>query len=460
MVEKPTYKKSENGAKELEADEHRDSKLAISSRENDLLDTNKILKDIQRNAEAGNWWTNLLFDTVYWSEEMFHIFGLDPQSEPPTYEENRKIIHPDDWELFDTAVNKCLSNGIDYDLEFRIFKPSGEIRYINAKGSAEKDSNGAVKRLVGMTQDITARKETENDLLDTNKILKDIQRNAEAGNWWTNLLFDTVYWSEEMFHIFGLDPQSEPPTYEENRKIIHPDDWELFDTAVNKCLSNGIDYDLEFRIFKPSGEIRYINAKGSAEKDSNGAVKRLVGMTQDITVRKEMEESLKKAHDDLEEKVRERTQELKKANESLHEKTINLEELNTALKVLLEKREKDKENDGEKILLNVKELLIPYLIKLKRGPLNENQRSYIELLESGLQDITSPFAQKITSRYMHITPGEMKVANLVKEGKTSKEIAEILNSTERAVVAHRSNLRKKLGLKKKHNLRTHLLSLQ
>ena len=81
-------------------------------------------------------------------------------------------------------------------------------------------------------------------------------------------------------------------------------------------------------------------------------------------------------------------------------------------------------------------------------------------MESGLQEIISPFAQRLTSRCMHITPRELQVGNFVKEGRTSKEIADILNTTERTVVAHRVNLRKKLGLDKKSNLRTYLLSLK
>ncbi len=195
-------------------------------------------------------------------------------------------------------------------------------------------------------------------------------------------------------------------------------------------------------------------------KDEYGHIKEFVSVIKDISERKEMEDALKKAHHELEERVRERTQELKKANEALYEKTVNLQEVNTALKVLLEKRDRDNEENGEKVLFNVKELLIPYVSKLKNGPLTESQSNYLDLLESGLQDIISPFAQKLTSRYMHITPRELQVANLVKEGKTSKEIAEVFKCTERTIVAHRANLRKKFGLKKKSNLRTYLLSLQ
>ncbi|MGD9160896.1 MAG: PAS domain-containing protein [Desulfobacteraceae bacterium] len=174
---------------------------------------------------------------------------------------------------------------------------------------------------------------------------------------------------------------------------------------------------------------------------------------------KENEHKLKKAHDELEQCVFERTGDLEKAYENLKKKTKKLEKANTAISVLLEKREADNEESEEKILLNVKELLIPYVEKLKSFRLTENQKKIIELLEAGLNDIISPFVKKLTSRYMGITSRELQVADMVKEGKTSKEIAEILYIAERTVAAHRINLRKKLGLRKRANLRTYLLSL-
>ena len=244
-------------------------------------------------------------------------------------------------------------------------------------------------------------------------------------------------------------------------KCIHPDDKDntrrLIDEAVAKKATSTT---FENRQVSQTGEIRHLFWTGNFHYDPYGNLVEVTSIARDITGRRKMQEALQKAHDDLEQSVRERTHELQKANEDLQEKTTSLEELNTALKILLDRREKDKEENGEKILLNVKELLIPYINKLKNGPLNENQKNYISLLESGLFEIISPFAQKLTSRYMHITPRELQVGNFVKEGKTSKEIADILNTTERTVVAHRANLRKKLGLDKKSNLRTYLLSLQ
>ncbi|HOI08271.1 MAG TPA: helix-turn-helix transcriptional regulator, partial [Deltaproteobacteria bacterium] len=92
--------------------------------------------------------------------------------------------------------------------------------------------------------------------------------------------------------------------------------------------------------------------------------------------------------------------------------------------------------------------------------LNDKQMTFVQLLESNLNQIVSPFLQKLSSQYLNLTPTEIQVANLVREGKSTKEISDILNISKRAVEFHRNNIRDKLGLKKeKTNLRSYLLSL-
>lgn len=204
-------------------------------------------------------------------------------------------------------------------------------------------------------------------------------------------------------------------------------------------------------------------------------------MKKEIEDRKRAEDLLSNAHQMLEIEVNKRTAELVKTNEQLkneieerrqaerilkkneielENKTHELKEINAALNVLLKRREQDKKELEEKVLSNVKELIFPYVKKLQKSQLKDNQTTYLSIIESNLHDIVAPFLRRLSSKYSDLTPSEIQVADLVKEGKTTKEIAELLNSSIRAIEFHRSNLRKKLGLaNKKSNLRSHLLSL-
>ncbi len=152
--------------------------------------------------------------------------------------------------------------------------------------------------------------------------------------------------------------------------------------------------------------------------------------------------------------------ELRRRDAELENKNITLEEANIALKVLLKKRDRDREELEEKVMFNLKELAVPVLEKLKMTKLDPNQTAYLSVLESNLIEIVSPFPYGLSSKYLDLTPTEIQVANLVRRGESTKEIANLLNSTPRAIEFHRNNIREKLGLKnKKTNLRSYLLTL-
>jgi PAS domain S-box-containing protein len=208
--------------------------------------------------------------------------------------------------------------------------------------------------------------------------------------------------------------------------------------------------------------------------DDNGKFVGFRGIDRDITKRKRAESALEKLNEELERRVEERTVELMETNRQLKKeidernqvedelrvKTRDLEELNTALKVLLKKRDEDKLELEEKIAGNVKELIFPYLEKLKRVNFGKREKTFLEIVESNLEAIISPFARTLSSKFIKLTPAEIQVANLVKLGKTSKEIAALRNLSFKTIEFHRDNVRTKLGIKnKKINLRTHLLSL-
>jgi DNA-binding CsgD family transcriptional regulator len=141
-------------------------------------------------------------------------------------------------------------------------------------------------------------------------------------------------------------------------------------------------------------------------------------------------------------------------------KSRNLEEVNTALKVLLTQREEDKSEMEEKVLSNVKGLVLPYIERLKSGRISKRDMSFVSILESNLINIISPFSHRLSSRHLNLTPKELQVANLIKEGRTTKEISEMMGICAGAVALHRNHVRTKLGIKgKKINLQSYLGSL-
>ncbi len=164
-------------------------------------------------------------------------------------------------------------------------------------------------------------------------------------------------------------------------------------------------------------------------------------------------ERLKKYSEELEVRIKERTKELLETNKKL-------EEMNIALKVLLEKKEEDKDKYVNNLVFNVKHVIEPYLDKLKQTPLTPAQHSFIHLIEKNLDEIINPFQKTLTQRY-GLTPTELQVLELIRSGKMTKEVAEILNLSKRTVDTHRHNIRKKLGILNKNiSLLTYLSSIE
>ena len=234
-------------------------------------------------------------------------------------------------------------------------------------------------------------------------------------------------------------------TFEEYQDII-PSDIEEKESPnetarhIKRIISKGSD-TFETKHRTKDGEVRDILTSTVAIRINGKYL--IQNISHDITERKRSEEALKERESELE------------------IKTESLEEMNAALKVLLRQREEDRVELEEKVSLNVRELVLPNLDKLKKTKLDERQTAYVEILESNLNDITSPLLRRLSFKYLNLTPKEIQVANLVKQGRTTKEIAELLNLAKKTIDFHRENIRKKLGISnKKANLRSHLLAIE
>ena len=224
--------------------------------------------------------------------------------------------------------------------------------------------------------------------------------------------------------------------------IIQEDRDGIVATVKNAIKEDNL-FEIEYRIRHKDGEIRYFSERGRPIRGTDGKPIYIDGVILDVTERKRAEEALHARKEEL----------------KAHARSLN--EANIALKVLLKHREEDKAKLEAKVLSNVKELVMPYVESLIDSRLDSTQKAYVSIIKSNLTDIVSPFLQKLSLKYLRFTPREIQIADLVKLGKTTKEISGLLNVSTRAVEFHRGNIRKKLGLKNKNlNLRSYLLSIQ
>ena len=218
-------------------------------------------------------------------------------------------------------------------------------------------------------------------------------------------------------------------------------------TALDK---NNPVTTLDLPIYSMQKKICWIQWSIRAIYSPSGQLTEYQSVGRDISKRVKVEEELKRAALELEQRVALRTRELEA-------KTAALEETNTALKILLKKRDEDKISLENRVLTNVGELVIPFLEKVKRSTADERANTYLKIIENNLNDITSPFARTISLKYANLTPTEVKVAHLIRQGRTTKEIADLLSVSDRTIESYRNNIRKKMGIKnKKVNLRLFL----
>ncbi len=341
-------------------------------------------------------------------------------------------------------------------------------------------ADGIPTGIVEYVRDITERMEAEKALRESEQRFRTVADFTYDWESWIAPDGTYLYVSPSCQRITGYGAHEFLLDAKLLEKIVHPDEHKLLVRHLKEEIMSINAQTIEFRIITSSGDERWIAHICQPVYGDDGSFLGRRTSNRDITEKKQGEAALRRAHDELEKRVEERTAELMKTNIELKAeilnrktaekalkqrgveleiKTIGLEEANTALKVLLRQREEDKIELEEKVLLNVRELVLPYLEKLKMKKLGEKQRAYLGIIESNLNDIVSPFVHGLSSKLIKLSPTELQVSNLIKQGNTTKEIAEIMNLATSTIDFHRNNIRKKFGIKnKKTNLRTYLSS--
>ena len=228
----------------------------------DLQDSKAKLEEAQRIAHVGYWERDLATERITWSDETYRIFGLKPQEDPVDLAALRQKVHPEDREMVSHALEEALRAGARYNLDYRVLRPTGEIRIVHSTGDVTRDESGRPYRMFGTVQDITDRKRAEEAFQRSQFYINEGQRVAHMGSWAFNPTGFFEHWSGELFRIYGLDPQNGAPTLEQYLATVHPLDRDFMANTIKRMLRERSGCDVRKRIVRPDGELRYIRCVG------------------------------------------------------------------------------------------------------------------------------------------------------------------------------------------------------
>lgn len=390
------------------------------------------------------------------------------------------LVHPEDMGKILPVIQQAIARRSPAKFEYRSRHADGHYFWTEANANLLIEDDGRISGAILVTRDITEKKEAEEALRRAHDELEEKVRDRtlelsranielqqeikehkktefrlrESEERYRSIVENThdgIVIVDEDFHVVYANPEMGLISgYTVDEELGRDFNVYLDEESRTKARERNLlrrrgentPSVYEVTLIRKDGEHRTGEVRVSLFRDSTGR-RRFIVHFLDITERKRSEEVLVRQKGELEAKNRE------------------LEDLNTALKVLLDQRGKDKANLEENIMANVNGLVMPYIEKIKRGPIDDRTRSCLVTIEANLFDIVSAFSRQLTSKHTNLTPREIQIANLIREGRNSKEIASLLDLALPTIEFHRNNLRKKLKIRsEKINLRSHLLSLQ
>ncbi len=340
------------------------------------------------------------------------------------------LVHPDDKAAVKKNSLAMRQGSLFLPYEYRVITKQEKIRWV-LEVVAPIIFQGK-PAILGSAMDITQRKVLEKKLMESENLYRTIFETTGAGT--------TIIEEDKTLSLINAEFEDltgyRREEWEGKRKFVdlidERDRGRLEEYHKTRRINPAAaPRSYEFRLIDKQGKIKNMLSTTNLIPGT----KKQVTSTVDITVIKEKEEELL-------------------------DKSRNLEDMNAALRVMLKQRAEDRAELEQTLLANMKELVLPYLEKLRKEGTEQNRKVYLDLIGSNLEEILSPFSRKLSARFKSLTHTEVQVAQLIKDGKNSKEIASIVGVSSSAVDVYRYRMRRKLGLNnQKINLRSYLLSL-
>jgi PAS domain S-box-containing protein len=245
------------------------------------------LEEAQRIAHVGHWERDLDTDLIAWSNETYCIYGLTPRKHIPGLSQLANLLHPEDRQKMIQAVADAANGVQPYNVEYRIIRPSGEVRFVHSRGDVVKDESGRPRRMFGTVQDITERRRSEEALRRSENYLAEAQRLSHTGSWARKVATGEItYWSEECYRVLGFEPDDGLPQFETFLQRVFPEDQDKVRKGAGTAASEKAEFELDYRIVHPGGQIRDIRAVGHPVFSPSGELVEYVGTVIDVTEQK------------------------------------------------------------------------------------------------------------------------------------------------------------------------------
>jgi PAS domain S-box-containing protein len=249
------------------------------------------LLEAQRLAHLGNWEWDITDNTLWWSNEVYRIFGLQPQQFDATYEAFLSYVHPDDREPVRDAVNRALHENKAYGIDHRILRPDGSVRIVHEEAETLRDFEGKAIRMRGTVQDVTEVRQKEAELKQSEQRFRLLAESIEDVFWMsTPGVTEMLYVSPTYERVWG---RSRDSLYESPQSFIdavHPDDREQLEEGL-KGHAEGV-WDFEYRIVRPDGSVCWIRDRGFPIRDDKGNLRMMCGVATDISAHKQSEKRI------------------------------------------------------------------------------------------------------------------------------------------------------------------------
>lgn len=258
-----------------------------------LADADHRHRQAEALAHIGTYAWNMKEDTVEWSEEMYRIYEL-PAGTGLSFRTVLNHVHPDDQPLFEKTFRDSVESRKPFDFYYRVLTAGGKVKILHSYGSIGLNDAGEAERLVGTDQDVTEKQTIIRRLQKSERLYKQVEEIADMGNWNRDTQSGRIEWSDQLYRIYGLAPQSEEITTTRFLSFVHPDDRGFVARGVESLNTDNVQ-DYTFRIITDDGREKWLRSMAQVLRNDKGEVTGIVGIEQNVTERESLVNRLKES---------------------------------------------------------------------------------------------------------------------------------------------------------------------